>query len=72
MADSSTKVPGKIEKSPSTLQPWRPFESLRREVDRLFDDFSGGIWRSPFGRTAVEMEAQIVVPGRAHSRRKFL
>ena len=26
----------------------RPFESLRREVDRLFDEFDGGFWRSPF------------------------
>jgi hypothetical protein len=46
MADNQAKVPGKVEKmTPSTLQPWRPFESFRREVDRLFDDFSGGLWR---------------------------
>ena len=51
------KVPSKTEKtSPSTLQPWRPFESLRREVDRLFDDFSGGMWRSPFGRSLFDIE----------------
>ena len=57
MADNTAKVPGKIEKTPpSTLQPWRPFENLRREVDRLFDDFSGGIWRSPFGRSLFDME----------------
>ncbi len=57
MPDNTAKVPGKIEKTPpSTLQPWRPFESLRREVDRLFDDFSGGIWRSPFGRSLFDME----------------
>jgi len=57
MADNIAKVPGKIEKtSPSTLQPWRPFESLRREVDRLFDDFSGGMWRSPFGRSFFDIE----------------
>ncbi len=56
MADSTAKVPGKIEKSPSTPQSWRPFESLRREVDRLFDDFSGGIWRSPFGRSLFDIE----------------
>jgi HSP20 family protein len=30
------------------LQEWRPFEALRREVDRLFDDFNGGSWMSPF------------------------
>ena len=57
MADNQAKVPGKTEKTPpSTLQPWRPFESLRREVDRLFDDFSGGMWRSPFGRSFFDIE----------------
>jgi HSP20 family protein len=57
MTDNPTKVPGKIEKTqPSTLQPWRPFESMRREVDRLFDDFSGGIWRSPFGRSLFDIQ----------------
>ena len=57
MADNPTKVPGKVEKmAPTTLQPWRPFESFRREVDRLFDDFSSGIWRSPFGRSVFDIE----------------
>jgi HSP20 family protein len=57
MADNSAKVPGKVEKmTPSTLQPWRPFESFRREVDRLFDDFSSGMWRSPFGRSFFDIE----------------
>ncbi|MBN8871587.1 MAG: Hsp20/alpha crystallin family protein [Rhodospirillales bacterium] len=28
---------------------WRPFENLRREVDRLFEDFDGGFWRMPTG-----------------------
>jgi HSP20 family protein len=57
MADNPAKVPGKVEKmAPSTPQPWRPFENLRREVDRLFDDFSGGTWRSPFGRSFFDIE----------------
>jgi len=57
MADNPAKVPGKVEKmAPSTLQPWRPFENLRREVDRLFDDFSSGMWRSPFGRSFFDIE----------------
>jgi len=57
MADNQAKVPGKVERTaPSTLEPWRPFESFRREVDRLFDDFSGGIWRSPFGRSFSDIE----------------
>ena len=35
---------------------WRPFETLRREVDRLFDDFGTEFWRSPFRRPLFEME----------------
>ena len=35
---------------------WRPFESLRREVERLFDDFQVGSWRSAFGRTVFDVE----------------
>ena len=41
MTDSDSKVPVKSEAKPaersSALQAWRPFEGLRREVDRLFD-----------------------------------
>jgi HSP20 family protein len=42
MAETS-KVPVKTEKSSaSPLHP--PFEGLRREIDRLFDDFDGSGW----------------------------
>ena len=42
MAEIS-KVPVKTEKaSVPAPQTWHPFESLRREVDRLFDEFGGG------------------------------
>jgi HSP20 family protein len=27
---------------------WQPFESLRKEVDRLFDDIGEDFWRRPF------------------------
>jgi HSP20 family protein len=48
MADSS-KVPVKSETSRSSEpEIWGPFEGLRREVDRIFDGFGGGFWRSPF------------------------
>jgi HSP20 family protein len=48
MAEPS-KVPVKTEKSPApSPQVWRPFEGLRNEIDRLFDEFDGGFWRSPF------------------------
>jgi HSP20 family protein len=44
MAETS-KVPVKTEKpSASSLHAWRPFEGLRREIDRLFDDFGGAGW----------------------------
>jgi HSP20 family protein len=46
MAESSSKVPVQTEKSSSQLpQQWQPFERFRREMDRLFDDFSSGFWR---------------------------
>jgi HSP20 family protein len=57
MAETTTNVPVKTEKTAAPkLQAWRPFEGLRREVDRLFDDFDGGFWRSPFRRSAVDVE----------------
>jgi len=55
MAETITKLPVKIEKtSAPTLQAWRPFENLRREIDRLFDDWDGGFLRSPFRRSLFE------------------
>ncbi len=41
-----TKLPVKTEKTAAPPATWRPFESLRREIDRLFDDFDGGFRRS--------------------------
>ena len=56
MADT-TKVPVKTETgSASVPHALRPFESLRREVDRLFEDFAGGLWRSSFGRSFFDIE----------------
>ena len=52
----ATRVPVKTEKtSAPALQAWRPFESLRREIDRLFDDFDGGLRRSPFSRSFFDV-----------------
>jgi len=52
----ATRVPVKSEKtSAPALQAWRPFESLRREIDRLFDDFDGGLRRSAFGRSFLDV-----------------
>src|SRR5262250_3133105 len=59
MTEATTKVPVKTEKrtaEPASVpQPWQPFEGLRREVDRLFEDFDRGFWRSPF-RSAFALE----------------
>jgi HSP20 family protein len=50
-----TKLPVKTEQmTPDTAR--RPFATLRREIDRLFDDFEPGFWRWPFQRPAFSME----------------
>src|SRR6516165_6994682 len=57
MAEAVAKLPVKTEKAQRAALPeWRPFESLRREMDRLFDSFDGGFSRYPFGRSAFEVE----------------
>jgi HSP20 family protein len=61
MAETATKLPVKGEseqtKEPTIeLQGWRPLETLRREIDRLFDDFGQGFWRSPLRRSLAEFE----------------
>ena len=51
MAENVTKLPVRRETS-EALQAWRPFESLRQEIDRLFNDFGMGMWRpSAFRRS---------------------
>jgi HSP20 family protein len=54
MAENITKLPLKTEGGVAALRPWHPLESLRREVDRLFDDFNFG-WRAPFGRSLFDV-----------------
>jgi HSP20 family protein len=60
MTEATGKVPVKAEeKGPgraTALQGWRPFESLRREVDRLFQDFDQGFLRAPFRRSWFDLE----------------
>src|SRR6516225_5888517 len=59
MAEPANKLTvttgGKAEPT-SALREWRPFEALHREIDRLFDDFGGGFWRSPFRRSVFDLE----------------
>lgn len=61
MAEAATKVPVKTqekmtEKGATAVQSWRPLEALRREVDRLFEDYDLGFWRSPFRRSMFDTE----------------
>lgn len=59
MAEAASKLTVKTEKGvpeAASLQAWRPFETLRREVDQLFEDFDRGFWRFPFRRSAFALE----------------
>jgi HSP20 family protein len=57
MAEPATKYPVQNEtQAGDRPAAWRPFENFRREMDRLFDDFQLGSWRSPFGRTVFDVE----------------
>ena len=51
MADASQKVPVKSAGKPApAARSWSPFENLRQEIDRLFDDFHPLGWRSALCR----------------------
>ena len=61
MAKAETKVPVTNEEKPVTpaaaaMQAWRPFDTLRREVDRLFEDFTVNPFRLPLRRPAFGLE----------------
>jgi HSP20 family protein len=58
MAESTTKLPVKTEKAAAPAQQagWTPFESLKREIDRLFDDFHPFGWRLPVARSTFDFE----------------
>jgi len=56
MADSSAKIPVKTETGVPAPRGIRPFESLRREVDRLFEEFDRDLWISPFKRSLANFE----------------
>jgi HSP20 family protein len=63
MTKAETKVPVTNERSSAApppaaqaVQMWRPFDSLRREVDRLFEDFTLNPFRLPLRRPAFDLE----------------
>ena len=58
MSEVATKVPVKTEQ-PAAAKPHsedRPLQTLRRQVDRLFEDFQRGYWHLPFSRTVFDVE----------------
>jgi HSP20 family protein len=61
MVEAATKLPIKTEakkadETTAAPQAWHPLETLRHEVDRLFQDFGRDSWRSPFRRSAFNVE----------------
>ena len=59
MAEATTKLAVKNEGSKPEagrqIASW-PFARLRDEIDRLFDDFGVGAWRSPLRRAVFDVE----------------
>ena len=51
----ATKLPVKTANAAAPAEGWAPFDSLRREIDRLFDDFHLPGWRLP-SRSAFDIE----------------
>lgn len=59
MAESATSLPVKTnEKTPSApaAPTWPPVDDLRREIDRLFEDFTGGASLRPFRSASQKLE----------------
>lgn len=58
MAEAATNLPVKTEKTstPATAGEWAPFESLRREIDRLFDTFPPFGWSLPPAQSVLGFE----------------
>lgn len=54
MVDTVHKLPIKNEGRAAAESGWRPLQSLRHEVDRLFDAFDNISWRSPFSSSAFD------------------
>jgi HSP20 family protein len=52
----AVKNEGNKPEAARSVAPAWPFGSLRREIDRLFDDFAAGPWRSPFRRAMSDVE----------------
>ncbi|HTW35421.1 MAG TPA: Hsp20/alpha crystallin family protein [Rhizomicrobium sp.] len=56
MTEAATKLAvrtGSKDVAPSSSRASFPFEALRREVDRLFEDFDDSFWKAPFRRSML-------------------
>lgn len=58
MAEPATKLPSKTEaETPARVGgEWPPLANLRREIDRLFEDFGFGGGRRALGRSVFDIE----------------
>jgi HSP20 family protein len=58
MAEAVTKLPIKTEGETAgrSAAEWRPLANLRREIDRLFDDFGFGVTRRPGAPSVFDVE----------------
>lgn len=60
MAQHAKKLPVETtdepSRSPALSEPWRPLETLRQQVDRLFEDFGRTSVHFPLGRSAFDIE----------------
>ncbi len=60
MAETKSKAPAKLD-TPATehggaLEAWRPFETMRREIDRFFGNLDRPFWMSPFRHSMFDMD----------------
>jgi HSP20 family protein len=68
MAEAASKLQVKQEGKPAaatsrTAALWQPFESLRQEMDRVFEDFTRGFGRFPLSRTLFDVEPMLRYEG---------
>jgi HSP20 family protein len=64
MAEAASKLQVKQEgksvpATPRTASLWQPFESLRQEMDRVFEDFTRGFGRFPLSRSLFDVEPML-------------
>jgi HSP20 family protein len=50
MSRKKSEIDVHREAAPAEPEGWPSMQTLRHEIDRLFDDFGGGSWRQPLSR----------------------